>query len=198
MWRAMEDPYGLFAQWFQEAAEAELSDPEAMSLATVNAEGRPSLRVVLLKDWSPTGGFVFYTNYQSRKGRDLSESPFVAATFYWKSLYRQVRIEGRAERLDRQASQVYFASRPRESQLSAWASAQSSILDNDTTFTQDVAFYRKDFEGRDIPCPPHWGGYAIHPRCFEFWLGNTHRRHDRLRFEKGAEESGWSKSFVYP
>jgi pyridoxamine 5'-phosphate oxidase len=192
----MTDPLALFEIWFAEARESEPSDPEAMALATANADGRPSVRMVLLKGHGPDG-FVFYTNEQSDKGRDLASRPDAALLFHWKSLRRQVRISGPVERVTADEADAYFASRSRDSQLGAWASDQSRPLDSRQTFESRVRETADRFDGEDVPRPPHWGGFRVRPQRIEFWQDRAHRLHERRLFVAQAGGS-WSERLLYP
>lgn len=191
----MTDPIALFDAWFAEAREAEPNDPEAMALATADASGRPAVRMVLLKGHRPDG-FCFYTNDRSAKGDDLAANPRAALLFHWKSLRRQVRVEGAVERVDAAEADAYFASRARDSQLGAWASDQSRPLDARETFEQRFAEATARFEGKEVPRPPHWGGYRIVPERMEFWSDRPHRLHERRLFTRAGD--GWSEGLLYP
>lgn len=177
------DPYSWFDAWFAEASRTVSPDPNAMTLATVNAEGRPSIRVVLLKSWDQQG-MVFYTNRKSRKGRELTGFPHAALNFWWRELGWQIRIEGRVEALDAAESDAYFATRPRGSQIGAWASRQSEPLADRPTFEAQVDHFEAQFAGRDVPRPNHWGGFRVVPDRFEFWSAGEFRLHDRWVFER--------------
>lgn len=191
-----DDPFTLFDAWFAEAKATELNDPEAMALATANGAGMPAVRMVLLKGHGPDG-FVFYTNTGSLKGRHLAENPAAALLFHWKSLRRQVRIEGKVQRVDDQKADEYFATRSRDSQLGAWASDQSQPLDSRETFEERYAEMKQRFEGQDVPRPPHWGGYRVVPLIMEFWQDRLHRLHERRLFV--AQDSGsWTEGLLYP
>jgi pyridoxamine 5'-phosphate oxidase len=190
------DPFQLFDEWFAEAARAEPNDPNAMALATADLEGRPSVRMVLLKGHGPEG-FVFYTNEESSKGRQLRENPSAALLFHWKSLRRQVRVEGPVERVPPAEADAYFSSRARDSQLGAWASDQSRPLDSRSTFEQRFEETKQRFEGREVPRPSHWGGYRVVPRRMEFWTDRPHRLHERRLFTRLAA-GGWSEGLLYP
>ena len=192
---AAEDPFTLFDAWFAEAQTQEINDPNAMALATVDAAGRPSVRMVLLKGHGPDG-FVFYTNRQSRKAGDLSVNANVALLFHWKSLRRQVRIEGTVSFAIDAESDAYFASRSRDSQLGAWASDQSRPLDTRATFEARFDEMKTRFEGGEVPRPPHWGGYRVTPRAIEFWQDRAHRLHERRLFARAGD--GWTEGMLYP
>lgn len=183
-----DDPLSLFAAWFEEACKAELIEPTAMTLATVDADGRPSVRVVLLKGFD-ADGFRFYTNLESRKARELAANPHAALVFWWDRLERQVRIEGAAEPLPPEMADDYFASRPRGSQIGAYASPQSRTIGSREDLERIVAETVERFSGRDIPRPDYWGGYRIRPMAFEFWQGRGNRLHDRLRYSR--RDDGW-------
>lgn len=189
------DPFELFDAWFVEARAGEPNDPEAMALATAGIDGRPAVRMVLLKGHGPTG-FVFYTNEQSAKGGQLAENPQAALLFHWKSLRRQVRLEGAVERVSGEQADAYFASRGRDSQLGAWASDQSRALDDRATFEQRFREAQHRFDGGDVPRPPHWGGFRLVPDRIEFWSDRPHRLHERRLFVR--QENGWSEGLLYP
>lgn len=189
------DPLDLFIQWFTEARASEPNDANAMALATATADGRPSVRMVLLKGHGPDG-FVFYTNSHSRKGREIAENPEAALLFHWKSLRRQIRIEGPLEPVDAATADAYFASRTRDSQFGAVASDQSSPLDSRMTFLERYAVTTQRFGDGPIERPPHWLGYRLKPRAMEFWLDRPHRLHDRRRFTR--EGDGWTSTLLYP
>lgn len=188
------DPLEWFDAWYSEASQKVSPDPNAMTLATADEAGRPSSRVVLLKGWD-ADGFVFYTNRSSRKGRDMAANPHAALSFYWRELGRQIRIEGRVELVDDDECDVYFASRPRGSQLGAWASLQSEPLDSFDTLIDRISKYEGEF-GEAVPRPPHWGGYRVVPDRLEFWESGEFRIHKRWEFVRTAD--GWSISALYP
>ncbi len=190
-----EDPHALFDSWFAEAEAGEPNDPNAMCLATADAAGNPAARMVLLKGHDH--GFVFYTNLASRKADQLAENPSAALLFHWKSLRRQVRIEGRIERVSDAESDAYFASRSRASQLGAVASDQSRPLDSRATFERRYAEEEARYDGRDVPRPADWGGYRVLPAAFEFWQDRAHRLHERRVFRTRGD-GGWDEGLLYP
>jgi pyridoxamine 5'-phosphate oxidase len=189
------DPFQLFDEWFAEARASELNDAEAMALATADASGQPSVRMVLLKGHGP-GGFVFYTNEQSAKGSQLAANPKAALLFHWKSLRRQVRLEGAVERVADETSDAYFASRGRDSRIGAWASDQSRPLDRRAAFEARFNEMKQRFEGQDVPRPPHWGGYRVVPNRIEFWSDRPHRLHERRLFT--LADGQWNEGLLYP
>jgi pyridoxamine 5'-phosphate oxidase len=191
----MTDPLALFDVWFAEARTSEPNDADAMALATAGGEGPPSARMVLLKGHGPDG-FVFYTNEQSAKGGQLAVNPAAALLFHWKSLRRQVRIEGGVERVPDATADAYFASRGRDSQLGAWASDQSRPLDARATFEQRFEEMKAKYEGQVVPRPPHWRGYCVVPDRIEFWTDRPHRLHERRLFTR--EGDSWSEGLLYP
>lgn len=180
-------PMAFFARWFDEACAAEQPEPNAMVLSTVNAQGFPRSRAVLLKELRKDGGLVFFTNYESDKGKELANDPHVSLIFLWLTLERQVRIEGIVERLSDADSDAYFATRPRESQLGAWASRQSEIVADRDTLERRFRENELRFEGQDVPRPAYWGGYVVHPTNVEFWQGRPGRMHDRLCFAQDGD-----------
>ncbi|WP_221794904.1 pyridoxamine 5'-phosphate oxidase [Aquisediminimonas sediminicola] len=189
------DPFLWFDTWYADARAAEVNDSNAMALATVGADGRPSLRMVLLKGHGPDG-FIFYTNQEGRKARQIAENPVVALLFHWKSLRRQIRVEGPVATVDEATADAYFASRSRDSQLGAWASDQSRPLDSRETFEARFEAMRLKFEGQDVPRPPHWSGYRVTPERIEFWQDREHRLHERHLFVRNGE--GWTEGLLYP
>ena len=189
------DPFQLFDDWFADARASEPNDPEAMALATAGADGQPHVRMVVLKGRGPEG-FVFYTNERSAKGDQLRESGRAALLFHWKSLRRQVRIEGAVEHVPGEEADAYFATRGRDSRLGAWASDQSRPLDERGTFERRFDEVKARFEGQDVPRPPHWGGYRVVPDRIEFWSDRPHRLHERRLFTR--EDGGWSEGLLYP
>jgi pyridoxamine 5'-phosphate oxidase len=189
------DPFQLFDRWLAEAKASEPNDPNAMALATADGSGRPSVRMVLLKGHGPEG-FVFYTNEQSSKAEQIAANPRAALLFHWKSLRRQVRVEGCIEQVSDEQADAYFASRSRDSQLGAWASDQSRPLDSRGTFEQRFEHMKHRFEGQDVPRPPHWGGYRVIPERIEFWSDRPHRLHERRLFTR--DDGGWSEGLLYP
>jgi len=190
------DPFQLFDEWFAEARASEPDDPESMALATTGADGQPHVRMVLLKGRTPEG-FVFYTNEQSAKGHQLRENGRASLLFHWKSLRRQVRIEGTVERVPDAQADAYFATRGRDSQLGAWASDQSQPLDRRETFERRFEEVKSRFEGEEVSRPPHWGGYRVVPERIEFWSDRPHRLHERRLFVH-APDGGWSEGLLYP
>lgn len=192
------NPYDLFKEWFQLATQHEPNDPNAVCLATADSKARPANRMVLLKAVDKDQGFGFYTNAQGRKGCELSQNPYAAMCFHWKSLRRQVRIEGRVEELGAAASDAYFASRGRESKIGAWASQQSRPLSNHETLKQEAAAQQDRFTGTDdIPRPPYWQGYRLVPARIEFWIDGEHRLHQRYVYEKN-DTGEWVIGMLYP
>ena len=173
------NPIEQFRRWFAQSQEAHLPEPNAMTLATASADGIPSARIVLLKGVDEDG-FVFFTNYESQKGEELGENPHAALVFYWAELERQVRIMGGVTKTSREESEEYFAKRPVESQLGAWASEQSTVIPNRRSLEDQLTALGKWYEGQEIPAPPYWGGYRVSPETIEFWQGRPNRLHDRL------------------
>ncbi len=193
--RDAADPIELFSEWFDSAKESGIFLPEAMTLSTATPDGTPSSRQVLLKGYS-ADGFEFYTNYDSRKAAELDANPRASLLFHWAVLERQVRIEGTVKRMEKFESETYFKTRPRGSQIGAWASAQSSKLPARDELARHVDDIEKRFAGKDIPLPPNWGGYRLSQSRLEFWQGRLNRLHDRLVFE--STDNGWNSHRLYP
>jgi pyridoxamine 5'-phosphate oxidase len=189
------DPIAQFGRWFNDALSAGVLDANALSLATADADGMPSVRTVLIKGYD-AAGFVFYTNYASGKGLDLAANPRAAMMFYWQPLSRQVRIAGTVTQTSRAQSEAYFAVRPRGAQISAAASAQSKAIPSRDALERIAADIAAGYEGRDIPCPDNWGGYIVRPQTIEFWQGRPDRLHDRLRYTR--REDGWKIQRLAP
>ena len=191
----MTDPFALFDEWYAQARETELNDSNAMALATADAQGRPSVRMVLLKGHGPDG-FIFYTNFEGRKAGDLLANPHAALLFHWKSVRRQIRIEGSVGPVDDATADAYFATRSRDSQLGAWASDQSRPLPSRAVFMDRYEEVRARFEGGPVPRPPHWSGFRLTPERIEFWQDREHRLHERRVFTR--QENGSNEGLLYP
>ncbi len=191
------DPFRQFDKWFQEALKAEIPEPNAMIVATADAQGKPSARVVLLKGFDEKG-FVFYTNYESQKGYELTKNPKAAVVFNWLELERQIRIEGKAEKISDEESDAYFQKRPKKSQIGAWASPQSEVIDGREILDENTENLRKKYADADnLPRPPHWGGFRIKAKRIEFWQGRSSRLHDRINYLKTADGS-WKRDRLAP
>ncbi len=190
------NPFRQFAKWFDEVLGGTEHDPTAMTFASADGQGRASARVVLLKEYNEHG-FVFYTNYESQKGREIDENPWGTLLFYWGTFERQARISGRVERITREESELYFQSRPLESQIAAWASAQSRVLASREALDQRYEELRQQYGDGPVPVPPYWGGLRVVPESFEFWQGRPSRLHDRLRYTRRANGS-WIRERLAP
>ncbi|MDI1294687.1 MAG: pyridoxamine 5'-phosphate oxidase [bacterium] len=191
----MTDPFALFNEWYAQARDAEINDSNAMALATADARGLPSVRMVLLKGHGPEG-FTFYTNFEGRKAGELLANPHAALLFHWKSLRRQIRVEGAVSRVDDATADAYFATRSRDSQLGAWASDQSRPLPSRAVFTARFDEASDRFAGGPVPRPPHWSGFRVTPDRIEFWQDREHRLHERRLFERAGD--GWTEGLLYP
>ncbi len=196
------EPFSLFEKWYGEAERHEQNDPNAMALATVDADGLPNVRMVLLKGLDAVGssdrGFVFYTNYESAKGREILAAPKAAIVFHWKSLRRQVRVRGIITKVSSQEADAYFATRPRGAQIGAWASQQSRPLESRFALEKAVALQAAKFHIGKVPRPPHWSGFRLSPLEMEFWYGRASRLHERVAFCRQTTDGRWSKTRLYP
>ncbi len=191
------DPFALFAEWMKDAEKSEPNDPNAMALSTVDEEGLPNVRMVLLKDFDEKG-FVFYTNYESQKGQEIQATMKAAVMWHWKSLRRQVRVRGLVEKVTAAEADAYFNSRPRDSRIGAWASAQSRPLEGHFALETSVAMYAAKYAIGTVPRPPHWSGFRILPLSIEFWHDRPFRLHDRVVFRRENQSAGWTKAKLYP
>ena len=194
---AAAEPIALFKEWYAEARNSEVNDPDATALATADSQGRPDVRMVLLKGFDERG-FVFYTNLDSPKARELDGTPKAALVFHWKSLNRQVRLRGPVEKVEDTVADAYFATRPRLAQIGAWASKQSAPLESRMAFEKAVAFHMAKFPVGAVPRPPHWSGYRLMPLVIEFWQDRPYRLHDRVEFRRSALGTPWRKMRLYP
>lgn len=190
------DPLSLFEAWFADARQGEPELPDAVALATANAQGRPSVRMVLLKAWGPEG-FVFYTNLESRKGLELAENPYAALCFHWKSIRRQIRIEGPVTQVSDEEADAYFASRARDSRIGAWASQQSRPMEGLFRLEREAAKYAAKFALGEIPRPPHWSGLRVRAEVMEFWQEKPFRLHERLVYRRDGEDH-WKQEYLFP
>ena len=194
---AAEEPLGLFAAWLAEAGTSEPNDPNAMALATVDGDGLPDVRMVLLKGYD-ADGFVFYSHIDSAKGRELAANPRAALLFHWKSLRRQVRVRGTVSRVTDAEADAYFATRPKQAQIGAWASKQSQPLESRMAYEKAIALNAAKYVIGDVPRPPGWSGWRITPQAIEFWHDRPFRLHDRIAFTRDAPGAAWSKTRLYP
>ena len=194
---AADDPFALFAAWLEEATASEPRDPTAMTLATVDADGLPNARMVLLKG-ADARGFVFFTNMGSQKGRELDAHPKAALVFHWKSLNKQVRVRGAVERVTDEEADADFATRAKQAQIGAWASQQSRPLESRLAFEKAIAVYAAKYALGTVPRPPYWSGYRIVPMVMEFWQDRPFRLHDRIDFRRTAPDAPWTKTRLYP
>ena len=190
-----EDPINLFAKWYEEAKKTEVNDPNAMNLATISKDNKPSSRIVLIKSFS-VKGFIFYTNTLSKKGNSLENNKYAALNFHWKSLLKQIRIEGEVSKVNDNEADEYFNSRSIDSRIGAWASSQSDYLKNRSELLKKVEIIKEKFTNKSIVRPPHWTGYIVIPSLIEFWQNMPHRLHDRVEYRK--TESGWEARNLYP
>lgn len=194
---AANNPFDQFKQWWEEATHVEIDEVNAMTLATVDSTGKPSARIVLLKGYT-NEGFVFFTNYESAKGQELAANPNAAILFFWKELERQIRIEGRVEKISSADSDAYFHSRPAGSRIGAWVSPQSKVIPNRSFLEENYQRLVNEYPDESkVPRPPHWGGYIVKPESFEFWQGRSSRLHDRLRFTQ-SESGDWVRERLAP
>ena len=192
-----QDPLALFADWFEEAKRSEAADPNAMALSTVDADGLPDVRMVLMKGYDARG-FVFYTNLESQKGRELAANPKAGLLFHWKSLTRQVRIRGPVERVTDEEADAYYATRPRGAQIGAWASRQSAPLEDRFALEKAVARFTAKYAIGTVPRPPHWSGFRVVPLVIEFWHDRPFRLHQRVEFRRASPDAPWTKVGLYP
>ena len=192
---AYDDPIKQYERWFKEAVESEILDPYAACLSTVDFEGKPSSRILYIRDFS-NNGFIFYTNFNSKKGNDLNKNKYGSLNVFWPDLERQIRIQGEIEKVNKSISDKYFNARPRSSQIGAWASNQSENLHNRAELEAKIEFFKEKFKNIEVPRPPHWGGYCLVPFLMEFWQGRPSRLHDRIVYNK--ESNKWIKSRLSP